>query len=64
VNSAAAEKYASMFPEHKLEAHPTRDTVVFRIDEETSYTVEELVAMILQHVVELGSEYAGETREQ
>lgn len=53
-----------MFPEHKLEAHPTRDTVVFRIDAETAYTVEELVAMILQHVVELGSEYAGEAREQ
>lgn len=53
-------EYKALFPYHKLEAHPERNTVMFRIDEETIYSVEEMVGMILQHVVELGSEYAGE----
>eukprot|EP01147_Barroeca_monosierra_P010946 gene10946-3018_t len=60
VDSAAVERYRDIFPEHTIEADPLRKTVCFRMDEDTIYTVEELVAMILAHTVELGSEYAGQ----
>ena len=59
VDSVIVQRYKEMFPEHNIEADPTRNTVLFRVDDDTVYSVEELVAMMLQHVVELGAEYAG-----
>ncbi|EDQ91732.1 uncharacterized protein MONBRDRAFT_31181 [Monosiga brevicollis MX1] len=58
MDSPAVKEYQLMFPEHKLEALPGHNTVAFRLDEDTLYPVEELVAMILEHANELASEYA------
>lgn len=58
IDSPIVKRYQRLFPEHKLEEDTGRGTVIFRIDEETTYSVEELVAMILEHVMELASEYA------
>ncbi len=40
-----------------MEPHPERATVCFRHDEDTLYTVEELVAMILQHAKHIAEEF-------
>ena len=42
-------RYRERFPYYDLRPHPERGTVTFQHDEDTVYTVEELVAMILEH---------------
>jgi len=41
--------YKERFPQYIIEADPERGTVVFRHDEETTYSVEELIGMVLAH---------------
>eukprot|EP00049_Salpingoeca_infusionum_P004630 m.81907 g.81907 ORF g.81907 m.81907 type:complete len:964 (+) comp12658_c1_seq1:574-3465(+) len=59
VDSQAVTLYKQRFPEHTITAEPVRNTAVFAVGDET-YTVEELFAMILQHIVQLGAEFAEE----
>lgn len=40
--------YQKRFPYYQIEADPERNTVVFKIDDKTKYSVEELIAQILQ----------------
>ncbi len=42
-------RFREQFPYYDMRPHPERGTVMFQHDEETVYTVEELVAMILEH---------------
>merc|ERR1719272_2286123 len=63
VESDVVVKYQGRFPEHTIEADATRGTVVFVVkvnDVETRYTVEELLAQI----VEFGVKCAADTAEQ
>jgi len=57
----AVKAYQARFPQYKLEADPERGTVVFRHDEETSYTVEELLGMILAHAKTQAESYTGQS---
>merc|ERR1712004_830335 len=41
--------YKARFPQYEIEADPVRGTVIFRHDSETTYSVEELLGMILSH---------------
>lgn len=41
--------YKARFPQYDIEADPIRGTVIFRHDSETTYSVEELLGMILSH---------------
>jgi len=41
--------YKERFPQYNIEADPERGTVVFRHDEETTYSVEELIGMVMAH---------------
>merc|ERR1719211_560873 len=41
--------YKARFPQYEIEADPIRGTVIFRHDSETTYSVEELLGMILSH---------------
>eukprot|EP00092_Neocalanus_flemingeri_P105432 GFUD01135141.1.p1 GENE.GFUD01135141.1~~GFUD01135141.1.p1 ORF type:complete len:1023 (+),score=387.68 GFUD01135141.1:121-3189(+) len=41
--------YKERFPQYTIESDPERGTVVFRHDEETAYSVEELIGMMLAH---------------
>ena len=47
IDHPAVKAYQARFPQYKLEADSERGTVVFRHDEETSYSVEELLGKIL-----------------
>ncbi|XP_042234500.1 hypoxia up-regulated protein 1-like [Homarus americanus] len=49
VDNPIVKLYQSRFPFYNIEADPGRDTVVFRYDEDTTYTVEELVAQLLEY---------------
>eukprot|EP00124_Ichthyophonus_hoferi_P002404 Ihof_evm8s162 gene=Ihof_evmTU8s162 len=51
-------RYQQQFPQHKLIA-TERNTVAFQTDQGV-YSVEELVAMILENTRDMGSEFAGE----
>ena len=42
------ELFKRRFPQYELIAHPERGSVLFQHDEKTTYSPEELVAMILQ----------------
>lgn len=41
--------YQARFPQYNLEADPDRGTVLFRHDQDTTYSVEELLGMVLAH---------------
>jgi len=41
--------FKTRFPQYDIEADPIRGTVIFRHDSETTYSVEELLGMILSH---------------
>ena len=55
--------YQKRFPQYKLEADEERGTVVFRHDEETTYSVEELLGMILAHAKTQAETYTGNQSE-
>lgn len=48
IDNPIVELYQTRFPYYNIEADPERNTVVFKINNETKYSVEELVAQILQ----------------
>ena len=56
----AVKAYQARFPQYKLEADPERGTVMFRHDEETVYSVEELLGMILAHAKSQAETYTGQ----
>jgi len=49
VTHPIVQRYQQRFPQYTIEADPVRETVLFRHNEETVYSVEELVGMILAH---------------
>lgn len=55
VDNPVVKEYIERFPYHEIEAHPEQGTVVFRHDSSTTYTVEELLAMIVEHAVQLAT---------
>lgn len=48
VENPVVKSYQKRFPYYNIVADPERKTVIFKIDETTSYSVEELIAQILQ----------------
>lgn len=48
VDNPIVKLYQTRFPYYNIEADPERNTVVFKLDENTKYSVEELIAQILQ----------------
>lgn len=48
VDNPIVKLYQKRFPYYNIEGDPERKTVVFKIDKDTKYSVEELVAQILQ----------------
>ena len=57
VDHPAVKLYQERFPYYDIEAHPDRGTVVFKHDEETRFTVEELIGMILSHAKQIAEDY-------
>jgi molecular chaperone DnaK (HSP70) len=50
MDSPLVKKFQSQFPQYKLEKHPERGTVMFKVADE-SFSIEEFVAMILEYAV-------------
>lgn len=48
IDNPVVKLYQKRFPYYKIEADPVRNTVVFNIDDKVKYSVEELIAQILQ----------------
>lgn len=48
IDNPVVKLYQKRFPYYNIEADPDRNTVVFKIDDNTKYSVEELIAQILQ----------------
>lgn len=48
VDNPVVDLYQKRFPYYNIEADPERSTVVFKINNDTMYSVEELIAQILQ----------------
>lgn len=48
VDNPIVKLYQKRFPYYTIVADPERNTVVFKIDDDTKFSVEELVAQILQ----------------
>ena len=53
----AVKLYHERFPFYTLEADPERGTVLFRHDEETTYSPEELLGMLLTHAKGMAEDY-------
>ncbi|TRY72547.1 hypothetical protein TCAL_12730 [Tigriopus californicus] len=49
--------FMARFPHYQIQAHPERGTVMFQHDENTVYTVEELIGMILEHAKSIAETY-------
>lgn len=52
MDSPLVKKFQAQFPQYTLEAHPDRNTVMFKVGEDR-FAVEEFLAMILEHAVSL-----------
>jgi len=52
--------FSKKFPYYTIVPCPERDTVCFKHDEETTYSVEELVAMILAHAKSIAESFANQ----
>ncbi|KAL5270438.1 hypothetical protein ACHWQZ_G001228 [Mnemiopsis leidyi] len=57
VDNPVVQEYKERFPYHTIEADPVRNTVVFRHDESTFYSVEELLAMQIEFAVQLATKH-------
>lgn len=55
IDNPIVELFLKRFPYYKIEADPERGTVVFRYDDETVYSVEELVAQLLSHTRDIAA---------
>jgi len=53
----AVKLYQERFPYYNMEADPERGTVLFRHDESTTYSPEELLGMILTHAKQIAEDY-------
>ncbi|KAL7636636.1 UNVERIFIED_CONTAM: hypothetical protein RMT77_013413 [Armadillidium vulgare] len=60
VDNPAVEMYKKHFPFYKIESDPERGTILFRHDDETAYSVEELVAQILDYAREIAVAYTNQ----
>ena len=49
--------FRERFPYYDMKEHPERGTVLFQHDEETTYTPEELLAMVLEHARRIARDY-------
>ena len=49
--------FRERFPYYEMKPHPERGTVLFQHDEETTYTPEELLAMVLEHARRIARDY-------
>lgn len=58
VSSKTVQDWIAKNPHHQVEADPIRGTVVFRLGENTTYTVEELVAQVVDHAVQNAASFA------
>lgn len=57
----AVAQYQKRFPYYKLVKDEDRGTIIFQIDEETQYTPEELLAMILEKAKQYAETFADQT---
>lgn len=48
IDNPVVKLYQKRFPYYNIEADPDRNSVIFKIDDNTKYSVEELIAQILQ----------------
>lgn len=60
VDNPIVELFKRRFPYYKIEADPERNTVLFRIDQETTYSPEELLAQLLSKAKEFAETSAGQ----
>ncbi len=58
LDSPAVKSYREKYPFYEIKENPETKTVYFQHDENTTYTPEELLAMILDHARELAADYA------
>jgi len=57
VGHPSVKLFQQRFPFYDIEEDPIRGTVVFRHDENTTFSVEELMGMILTHAKNIAEEY-------
>ncbi|XP_076607074.1 hypoxia up-regulated protein 1 [Chaetodon auriga] len=57
-NNLQVALYQKRFPEHQLQEDPVRGTVYFKNSEETQYTPEELLGMVLNYSCGLAQDFA------
>lgn len=57
IDNPVVKEYKERFPYHTIEADPVRKTVVFRHDDSTFYSVEELLAMQIEFAVQLATNH-------
>lgn len=59
VDNPIVKLYQTRFPYYNIEADPERNTVVFKLDDDTKYSVEELIAQILQKARDFAEDSTG-----
>ena len=57
----AVKSYQNRFPYYNLEEDPVRGTVVFRHNETTTYSPEELLGMLLSHATFIAERFSGKS---
>lgn len=60
VDHELVKEFTRKFPYYNIIACPERDSVCFKHDEETIYSVEELVAMILSHAKTIAESFTNQ----
>ena len=60
IDHALVKDFSRKFPYYTLVPCPERDTVCFKHDEETTYSVEELVAMMLAHAKSIAEAFTNQ----
>lgn len=55
IDNPMVELYKKRFPYYNIESEPERGTISFRLDEDTKYTVEELMAQFLTYAKDMAS---------
>ncbi|ELT93277.1 hypothetical protein CAPTEDRAFT_179511 [Capitella teleta] len=58
IDNPQVKKFMKNYPYYNIEAHPDNDMVVFKHDEENSFTAEELMAMILENAKQNAVKFA------
>ncbi|KAF2362863.1 Heat shock protein 70 family [Trinorchestia longiramus] len=60
VTHPLVEDYKAKYPQYNIVAHPQRQTVVFKISDDQSFSVEELIAQLLSHARDQASTHTGQ----